>query len=270
MTQTAVVRTDAVGLTADDIFDLEGAYVDWVRNEPRDNRQGVFHPSAAGMCGRRGVYEYIGTPRVYTDTDKDLEVFRIGHAVHDIVQSILGDLRCVLEPRGIEVHFEAEVPFDPATDTLMQDFGLGGTCDGLLTLSCKAEGWVQRSVVEIKSSKDKLFQAIRAPKEDHVKQASIYAFRYNVPIIYYWYYNKDNSERKVFREVFNDAAFDEAINKFASMRWHAEDGTLPEREESFYFCPRCEYSHTCKPETLARISREKTLTRIKTKGFGNK
>jgi len=268
---TATTRDHAAHLTnLDDIFDLEATYVEWVTTETQDDRRGVFHPSAVGGCARRGVYEYIGTPRVQMNTEKDLEVFRMGHSVHGIVQGILADLGRVLTPRGIKYSFREEVSFDPLMDTLFLDLGIGGTTDGILEMECLADGWAQRAVVEIKSSKGKLFDAIRGPKPDHEMQANLYAFRYDCPVIYYWYYNKDNSDRKVFKRAASDKALEMALERFTAQRMHADSGTLPDREESFYMCPRCEYGHVCQPDSLQRIHAQHKITTLQKKGFGRK
>lgn len=267
---TAVTRGDAALITdiKEQVFDLEAAYVEWVDTEPQDDRRGHFHPSAVGMCSRRGVYEYNRAPRVFEHSTNEMEVFRLGHAIHHIVQTIISDLDRVLTPRGIDFVFRPEIPFDPETDSLYLDFGIGGTCDGLLELSCPSEGWSQRSVIEIKSSKDELFKDLRTGKPDHKMQANLYAFRFDTPIIYYWYYNKNNSERKVYPTLADDVVLGKAIERFAMQKAHVDAGTLPDREESFYMCPRCEYGHLCKPDTLQRIRDKKSLIQVQKKGFG--
>jgi len=269
---SAVTRADRFLITDTEtqVFDLENTYVEWVESQPQDDRRGHFHPSAVGMCGRRNVYEYIGTPRVQAAKADDMEIFRIGHAVHHLVQTILGDLDRVLAPQGIEYTFRPEVPFDPETDTLYQDLGIGGTTDGLLELYHAKEGWTQRGVVEIKTIKDEHFNSLRAPKPDHLMQANLYAFRYNMPILWFWYYNKNNSRRKVFRRAASDESLNAALDRFIVQRGHADAGTLPDREESFYMCPRCEYGHICKPDTLERVRSQQKLAQVRKKGFGRK
>lgn len=266
----AVTRADRGLITNETfIFDLEETYVEWVDTEPQDDRRGVFHPSAVGMCGRKNVYEYIGSPRQSAAKAEDKEIFRIGHAVHHLVQTILGDLSRVLEPKGIEYRFRPEVPFDPQTDTLFHDLGIGGTTDGILELWSR-QGWAQRGVVEIKTIKDEHFNTLRGPKEDHLMQANLYAFRFDTPILWFWYYNKNTSRRKVFRRAASDKYLEMAIARFADQRAHADAGTLPEREENFYMCPRCEYGHICKPDTLERIRNQQALAQVRKKGFGNR
>lgn len=266
---TATTRDDASRIRkSSDIFDLEAAYVEWVDTEAHDDRRGHFHPSAVGMCARRGVYEYTKTPREFMHSTNEMEIFRMGHAVHGIIQGILSDLDRVLTPKGIQYEFTPEIPFDPETDSLYQDFGIGGTADGLLKLTCPKEGWTQRAVLEVKSSKAELFSSIKGPKPDHQMQANLYAFRFDCPVIYYWYYNKNTSERKVFARPADDAVLEKAITRFAEQRAHVDAGTLPDREESYYMCPRCEYGHVCKPPTLQRVHDKKKLLQVQKKGFG--
>ncbi len=272
MIVNAVTRTDTACITdiENQVFDLEAAYVEWVDTEKQDDRRGVFHPSAVGMCARRNVYEYVGTPRVKAAKVADLETFRIGHAVHHLVQTILADLDRVLTPKGIEYSFQPEIPYDPEIDTLYHDLGIGGTCDGLLELHHTKLGWRQRGVVEIKSIKDKLYNELRGPKEDHLMQANLYAFRFDTPILWFWYYNKNNSERRVYRRLADDVILGNAIERFATQRAHADAGTLPDREESWYMCPRCEYGHVCKPDILQRVRHQEKLVKVRSKGFGAK
>jgi hypothetical protein len=63
---------------------------------------------------------------------------------------------------------------------------------------------------------------------------------------------------------------EEAIGRFAAQKEHVDNGTLPEREESYYMCPRCEYGWTCQPQTLQRVQHQQKLVQVRTKGFGRK
>jgi CRISPR/Cas system-associated exonuclease Cas4 (RecB family) len=255
-------------LSAADVFDVEEAYVECVSNKPRDNRQGVFHPSAVGGCARRNVYEYIRTPCIDTIDADSLEIFDIGHAVHDLVQGKLVEMCQYLEEKkGLKASFEAEVPCPP-DDPLLIDFGIAGTCDGVLVVSDPGV-WTQRMVVEIKSSKDKNFHRLNKPKKDHIEQAHLYAFRFDCPIILIWYYNKDNSQRRVFVETFDQKVLDRVLKRFQAQLRHAEQGTLPERDENWFMCPRCEYRDVCKPPILKQIRgkrRKKKISQARKRG----
>jgi hypothetical protein len=243
--------SQASSLTRSDIFDLEDAYVDALRNKPRDNRQGHFHPSAVGMCGRRNVYEFIRTPAIQTIEPDDLEIFDMGHAVHGLVQGKLEELGKSLSAKNIQYSFRSEVRYDPATDKLYNELKIGGTTDGILEIW--TDTWKQRGILEVKSINNKNFEALRGPKKDHVLQAHIYAYRFDCPVMWIWYFNKDTSRRKVYPLVYDQSLLDEALNKYETWYLHAVAGTLPPREESFFACPRCEYRNACQPETLSKI-----------------
>ena len=269
--KSAISLADAKDLTKDDIFDLEGAYVETVATTKRDNRQGYFHPSAVGMCGRRNVYEYISAPCLDTIDPKSLEIFDLGHSIHELVGRKLDDVRRVMDARSMGYEFRREVPYDKTTDKLFTDFGIGGTTDGLLDIwvDSAVNTWRQRSVLEIKSIKEQGFVELRAPKEPHVMQAHLYAFRFNCPIIYIWYYCKNNSERQVFAMPYREEILMAALKKYEGWLGHADAGTLPDREENYFECPRCEYREICQPSVLAKIRSKATgaaLTSMRSRG----
>lgn len=270
MVITATSIADAANIrTTNDIFDLEDAYVAYVESQPQDDRQGVWHPSALGMCGRMNVYEYIRAPKQQMHTEQDLEVFRLGHSIHGIVQGTISDLERVLSPRGISMRFEAEKSYDPKADRLFTDFGIGGTTDGVLELWTTL--WKQRGILEVKSMKSDYWKELNGPKDDHLEQAHIYAFRFDCPIMWFWYYNKDTSERQVFRRVFDPNVLNRALARIESWRQHVVAGTLPEREESYWACPRCPYSNLCQPSVLNRIkgrNNAQQISAVRKKGFG--
>lgn len=269
---TSLADVGKLGGKGELLFDLDQAYGDLVTSVPRDDRSGVFHPSAIGFCGRRSVYEYLGYDAQNNFEEADLEIFDMGHSVHDLVQGKLTKLAAVLEPRGIQIEFQAEVS-RPDIDVLYDDLGCGGTTDGLLKI-WKPLKWTQRSVLEIKSMKEDFFDQLKAPKEDHLMQAHLYAFRFDCPIIYFWYYNKNTSRRKVYPVVFDNEIFQAAIERLTSWKDFADRGELPPREESWYGCPRCSYNHHCKPATLSRMTSKRSkqaVSQIRKSGlFGGK
>ncbi len=177
-----------------------------------------------------------------------------------------------MEPRGIFYEFEKEVPYDPATDKLYVDFGIGGTCDGVMRVWVPGE-WEQRGVVEVKSIKDKNYDKLKGPKEDHVMQAHLYSYRFDCPIMWIWYYNKNTSHRRVFPVVFNEDVLHEALSRYEVMLNHVDKGTLPDREESWWACPRCEYRDECKPAIVRKLKakeRSLKLSRGRKKGRLNR
>ncbi|OHD24328.1 MAG: hypothetical protein A2Y38_09165 [Spirochaetes bacterium GWB1_59_5] len=260
--KNAASLKDLPGLVKEDAVDLEGIYVESLRQRPRSNRQGMFHPSNIGSCGLRNVYEFTSAEALTTLEPADLEIFDLGHAIHDVVQSRMDNLQpgC---PTGFTYTFQREVAFDAETDELFHNYGIGGTTDGVLTFS-DASG-VQRAVLEVKSINSSGFKDLTAPKPDHLMQATLYAYRFDCPIIYLWYYCKDNSQRMVYARLFNRAVFDAAIARYDGWLEHVHAGTLPPREESWYLCPRCEYRETCRPPSLAKARGSADLTALRNK-----
>lgn len=265
---SAVTISDAVYLTEAEIFDLEGAYTLALTTVERDDsRQGYFHPSGVGACRRKQVYEYIRAPFIPTLDPDSLEIFDMGHAIHELVGRKLSDVGRVLRPKNIGYDLKLEVPFDPRTDRLFTDLGIGGTCDGVIEIW--TDDWRQRAILEAKSINKDNFEKLSAPKTEHLMQAHLYAYRFDCPIIYVWYYCKNNSKRRVYASPFNAKVFDAAIDYFEQLMRHVEAGTLPERDEDYYNCPRCEYRNVCQPSVLVKL-RKKTdnaaMAQIRAKG----
>lgn len=246
--KTAVTIRDADGLTKNDIFDPYPLYRKYMGTVPRDEgRAGHFHPSSVGGCGRRNVYEYNRVKPLPHNDPGSQELFDLGHAVHDLVQGRLADLYRVL-PEDMNYKFRAEVPYDESTDQLYVDYGIGGTTDGILEIW--TDEWRQRGILEVKTINDNGYTGLTGPKDDHVEQAHLYAYRFDCPIIWIWYYNKNDSMQRVYPVIFDMKILKGALAKFESWLRHAEAGTLPDREESWYMCPRCEYRDTCQPEIV--------------------
>lgn len=257
--------SDIQCLEIGDVFDLESEYDDTLNSIRKDgSRQGYFHPSGVGSCGRSQVYEY-NKSQFIPELDKDsTEIFDLGHAIHELVGRKLHSVRDHAQLRNLGYELDLEVSFDRATDRLFDDLHIGGTTDGKLRIW--SNDWSQRSIIEIKSINKANFEKLQEAKIEHLMQAHLYAFRYDCPIIYVWYYCKDNSKKRVFTHLFDPAVFDKAIAYFSNLMEHVANQTLPEREEDYYICPRCQYRDVCDPDVLRKLksgSATKRLTQIR-------
>lgn len=250
---------------SNDVFNLEAAYEAMVFNLPRETveRQGYFHPSAVAMCPRKSVYEFneaaVGAGHGAQDQDR----FDVGHAVHDLIQSRFDNLHASLYP-AYSVVWNREVKYDQATDELFNLYGVGGTTDGVLEITRNSDGLVQRGIVEIKSSRVEDYDAIiKADKanEKHLKQATIYAYRFNCPIIWIVYVCKNNSKIKFFTYSFDPDVMKSIFEYYSNLLLHIAEGTLPEREQDWFMCPRCEYAEICQPPKIA-VLRKKKASRV--------
>lgn len=263
---------DPQGLRLSDTLDIDAAYTKHVMQLPQDDRQGVFHPSEVGACSRRIYYGYVRAPQQKNITERLADTFLMGHKVHDLVQSRLEGVFRDLEDEGYQVQCVVEAPYDhpeASASWLFTDLGIGGTTD--LFYSIYHPRWgerpEQRAIVEIKSSKGKLFDELKAPKLDHVQQAHIYAIRFNATVIHVWYFNKDTAERKVFTSLFDPQIGDQAVNKFADVLARVPSQDTPPREESWFGCKSCDYAHLCDPKVLRKSQNSQKFTQLRTRGF---
>ncbi|MEO7332541.1 MAG: hypothetical protein ABIZ71_01220, partial [Gemmatimonadales bacterium] len=113
---------------------------------------GKWHPSSFWSCTRAAVMGHRGLESTNKPDAQTKRVFRIGHIYHAFVQQALGlspDFKAVYAEFGIEI----------------DEWGVKGNGDVLVEFE---DGhW---EVFEIKSTKSLKY----TPKEDHLKQASVY------------------------------------------------------------------------------------------------
>jgi CRISPR/Cas system-associated exonuclease Cas4 (RecB family) len=293
--------------TLADVFDLERAYMRTVAALPDDDRAGHFHPSANADCGRRNVYEYIRSPgltstevfahqdrlrlkagsldtkakqartdeggkgnKLIPDAVRERDNLDFGHALHELVGRRMMQIKAYYEARGFVMNVQLELGHNPAVDWLRKTYGIGGTTDALIELTNR-KGIHQRGILETKSSKHDAFLELTGPKPGHLEQAHLYSFRFDAPVGWIWYFDKDDADRKVYRYLFDPGLFEDVVAKFSAWKAHAENGTLPDREEDFYMCPRCQYQVICRPEILNRIGLPSRIAEAtKRGGFGTK
>lgn len=243
------------GLELDQLADVGGFYSTAIDNSTtqHDDRNGVFHPSSVGYCKRSNVMQKMGIPASDRKSKSFQEIVDLGHAIHEIVQGRIRRLQETLKSYGINSEATIEVPCDRDRDELFLALGIAGTCDALLRMWTPK--WEQRSVVEIKSQNEEWFEKVRLlPRafDDHLKQAHLYAYRFDAPIIWVWYYNKNNSKRELKPHFFDTTVYNEAVDYFVELNMHVDAGTLPDREESWFECKECSYRTKCGPSVLKR------------------
>ena len=247
------------------IADLDAMYMTALDNSNDEHvaRQGVLHPSSVGYCKRANVYQRLGTPPSDRRSKEFIEIVTMGHLVHDILQHRLEQLTHTLAKFGINAEFQREVPCDKANDALYKSLRLAGTCDGILRLW--TDKWEQRGVVEIKSINDEGFKEMELAElaqRNHRMQSHIYAYRFNTPIIWVWYYNKNNGKRELKPTLFDEATYLAAVDYFIELDDYARRGELPPGDESWFECKECVYRTKCDPAVLR--SRKKSALPVVT------
>lgn len=241
--------------TVEQLADVNAYYTTAIDTDTaeHDARGGVFHPSSVGYCKRANVLQRIGTPATDRRSKSFKEIVTLGHAIHEIVQGRIRQLRETLLRHGINSEATIEAPCDRDKDELFLALGIAGTCDALLRLWTRK--WEQLSVIEIKSQNEEWFKKVKIlPRafDDHLKQAHLYAYRFDAPIIWVWYYNKNNSKRELKPHFFDPVVYGEAVDYFVELDLHVQAGTFPERVNTWFECKECSYRTGCDPSVLRK------------------
>jgi hypothetical protein len=128
------------------------------KNEDNEDRKNETNsPSGALGCSRANYYQRIGAPKDPTNP-RSQRIFDNGHGVHDRLQTYL-------EKMGELIM--REVPLIHEFDEIQ------GHTDGLLD---QRGNLVEVKVLEIKSINGRGFSSLKAAKEEHIAQASIYLY----------------------------------------------------------------------------------------------
>ena len=257
-TEIPTLRTleDAKGnVDLEKVFNLTALYDLAIDNGSSSHvaRSGVWHPSATGMCKLSQVLQFTLVPPTDNVSKKLQRIFDMGHALHDLVQGKLASLGPKLHEQGIHYEYQNEVGYDRTTDKLFTELQIGGTADAIIRLW--NDSFEQRGTVEIKSQNDERHNELLKAKgawDKHLLQSHIYAYRFDTPIIWAFYINKNNAEPAVKLHLFEWEIFDRAIMYFSECADFVERGVLPPREESWFECRECRYRTMCKPAVLQR------------------
>ena len=148
---------------------------------------GKNHPSSLHACERQAYYARTGTPQTRPPNEQSLRVFRLGHIVHDLVQTAMEQ-----DPDVVEFIREVEVE-NPALN-------LKGHADGVLTLRNGV-----KEVIEIKSIGEYGFTKKDLPQEDHVDQVTDYMVALRIPRARIVYVSKEKMAVKEFTVFLSDS-----------------------------------------------------------------
>lgn len=130
-------------------------------------------------------------------------------------------------------------PFSYVPGTL-----LGGSTDGFIL-------WKgERSLLEIKTSKDKIWQRVAKknhPMASHVSQTNVYMEAFGVRRSLLWYYNKNTSEHLAIWTVKSDSHVQKMVAKTHALAEYFKTGILPGR-----LCPQssCTRAKGCSIQSL--------------------
>jgi CRISPR/Cas system-associated exonuclease Cas4 (RecB family) len=241
-----------------------GEHPGYILKEPpkqRDNSD--IHPSQIDKCLRYSYYVCSGYAE---DIEKRNDargerIFDLGHAWHEVMQKWYGRQGAWCSPE----HYHDEVPFDP--DAVLFDgtpatpvanhFWLKGSVDAIVSRYeipfVNGLGPVAiRLVHEYKTMKTSEYEKLTRPKPEHKKQATIYSAVFNVPIVVYFYLNKDNSQMADFPVPFDYSIWADITKQCQTIQYYVNDGAPPSWEATSAVlnpreCESCGLRKVCQP-----------------------
>lgn len=193
---------------------------------PKPRTVGVIHPSSANSCRLRLYHDIVGDLAPVQQMQAPLMVvFAIGHAIHDLVQTIL-----------TEDMEEGTFVAEPRID--MNE--VQGNTDGLIDLG------PYRAVLEIKSDGPSKFPNRKGPDADHIVQATgLYATALDAPFTVFLYIEKVWPHAiKQYIEVYDPLVFAKWLRtKGEPAIEGAKKGVPPVADASPAECGRCCYAY---------------------------
>lgn len=217
----------------------------WIYHYPR--KAGI-HPSAMSTsCLLKIYYEAIGVQRQVTNEARELLIFDLGTATHDMLQSfgmkgVWGDRYTPEVPVG-ETPLAKELMIEGHADA-----------DNILTIDeiAGAPIFEVGIVHEYKSINDNGYEGLKnKPKPQHKQQATVYSACLNRPVVVYLYFNKNNSNIADFPVVFEPQLWETMRQKAAAVRDAVLSGTPPPGDVG-YHCQQCGYVYDCPAYKLAK------------------
>jgi len=213
-----------------------------------------IHASEISKCMRQIVYCIMGTerrPPVQEANVNMLMRFSLGTAVHSLLQH---DFHRLAEKSGGQLRFKDEIRIGPKLGGPAQLWNIRSSADGIFTFMGPDGQPELRVGLEIKTMSPDDYADLKSPQNDHMEQATVYMATLDLPLLWFLYYNKGNSN---FTESsppwliqFDAARWNNDLEiRFARCTHMAQIGELPDRTEGFY-CKWCHFAHTCSPTSI--------------------
>lgn len=250
---------------------LSTMYEDFLRSFPGDSHERApgIHASELNKCLRQTAYSLRAVQKKEDIAPSWRKRFEIGHAVHNMVQAHFKRM-CVQKSKevaadlasryGWYVSFESEVKCSPEHQELARHYKIYSSCDGVFTFTDPETGTVMLRVgLEIKSEAPDSFEKLKEPKPDHVQQTHVYMACLDLPLMWFFYFNKGNQNSTEsgapWLVVWNPDIWQRLAKRAEEVLSHDAAGTEPDREEGTH-CEFCPYSWKCEPSKLAYKNRK--------------
>jgi CRISPR/Cas system-associated exonuclease Cas4 (RecB family) len=237
----------------------------WYEQKLRDNSD--IHPSQIDKCLKYLVMCCSGYAESHEETiSPQLRMlFDLGHAWHDTMQRY-GKQGAWGEPDA----FHPEFPIDPDAVTfdgqpalpIAAHFWIKGSADALLdryVFSTPTMGDVcMRIIHEYKTMNSNQYGSLKSPKPQHKRQATIYSAVFDVPMVIYFYTNKDNNQMADFPVPFDNSMWAEITNKMHKVQHYVNNEIAVPWEETSAVkapseCQQCPLKRACQPPLTRRM-----------------
>ena len=210
----------------------------WKMQAPR--KAGIHPSSMASSCLLKIYFEAIGVQKEVTNEARELLIFDLGTATHDMLQGF-----------GMKgawgEYYKPEVSIGDTP--IAQELGIEGHADAdNIIIIEEIAGWpiFEVGIVhEYKSINDNGFESLKnKPKPQHKQQATVYSACLNRPVVVYLYMNKNNSNIADFPVVFEPQLWEVMRQKAVTVREAMKTQTPPPADVG-YHCNQCGYVYSC-------------------------
>lgn len=204
-------------------------------------RKAGIHPSSMGSpCLLRIYYEAIGVTQQVQHEARQLLIFDIGTAAHDMFQKFGAQ-----GAWGERYSPEVDIGGTPIAKELMIEGH--ADADNILVVEeiAGAPIFEVGIVHEYKTINNNGYNELKGrPKAQHKQQATVYSACLDRPIVVYLYINKDNSNIVDFPVPFDPNLWHSMALKAMAVKEAVNTQTPPPGEVG-YHCKQCSYIYQC-------------------------
>jgi len=230
-----------------------------------EDRAPGLHASELCGCLRQATYSLLGEHKKSSDEGTNTNMlmrFDMGHGVHALTQDDFQRMCMNAEGR---LTFEDEARINEGTHDLAAKYKVASSTDGIFTFYDERDNPYLRVGLEIKSMSKDEFEKANKPQEKHVLQGTLYQKMLDLPLMWYYYYNKSNSNytppRAPWVVPFDKNMWNRLESRAQQSHAAAAQGLLPDREEGMP-CTWCPYAWKCEPSYL-RLAARRNAPKVK-------
>lgn len=260
LTSIADLATKEIhAVITDTAYKLSDRFDDYLANYREDgnddgaHRSPGIHASELCQCKRQVVYTMYSTEKRSTTSPTMQKRFNMGNAVHHMLQR---DFHRMARRSKGRLTFQDELKTHETE--LGRQLDLTSSCDGVFTFWDENRQPIVRVGLEIKSAAPDDWAKMKAPNPKHIEQAHLYMRCFDLPLMWFLYWNKGNQNYTKMEAPwlmkFDQRIWDKQETRARDCLTSADAEELPEREEG-YHCSWCPYAYLCEPKTQPTGSR---------------